>query len=352
MKLSNYFILGKRFFFRSYPIQVTHFVTSKCNARCKHCFYWGELNKKKNELTLDEIKKISIKMPSFFFLIISGGEPFLRDDLGEIIKTYYKNNNIGNLTIPTNGLMTEKIYATAKTILDSCPDIFFNISLSLDGIGKDHDEIRGVDGLFEKVERTYLKLNELKKEYKNFDVEFLTTISKLNQTKIKDIYSYVMEKFNSNITVVLLRGNPKEPLIKDIDIRFYEEIMALQKNRFEGINSLNKSKLKLSVRKRMYNMRYEIISKTFKEKKYLIPCYACKLDAVISEEGDVYPCEILNRKIGNLREYEYDFKKLWFSEKAIEIRDFIKNSKCFCTHECTTRTNILFNPKILIKGRI
>ncbi len=350
MKISNYLLIAKRFFVKSYPVQVTHFVTSKCNARCQHCFYWSELNKKKDELTLDEIKKISKSMPSFFFLIISGGEPFLRDDLDEIIKTYYENNNIGNLTIPTNGFLTEKIQSTAKKILESCPNLFFNISLSLDGIGKDHDDLRGVDGLFDRVERTYLKLSELKKDYKNFDVEFLTTISKLNQTKLKLISNYVREKFNGDITVVLLRGNPKEPLAKDIDIKFYDEVSEFQKNRFEGIDSLNKSKLKLMIRKRIYNIRYELLSRTFKEKRYLIPCYACKLDVVINEEGDVYPCEMLNKKIGNLREYGYDFKKLWWSKNAQEIREFIKDSKCFCTHECAMRTNLLYNPKVLIIG--
>lgn len=352
MKISNYLLVAEKFFIKRYPVQVTHFVTSRCNARCKHCFYWKNLNKNKKELTLEEIKKISKTMPNFFFLIISGGEPFLRDDLDEIIKIYYINNNIGNLTIPTNGSLTKKIYGTIKNILKACPDLLVTVSLSLDGIGIDHDEIRGVDGIFDKVKATYWMLNELKKSNKNFNVDFLTTISNLNQNKLKQISNYVREIFNSDINIILIRGDSKESFVKDIDIKYYDDIWAFQKNRFEIKDSSRQSKLKSIIRKRLQFIRQEFLSRTFKEKKYLIPCYACKLDVVINEEGDVYPCEMLNKKIGNLRDYEYDFKKLWWSKKADEIRRIIKSSKCYCTHECNMRTNLLFNPLIMIQGKI
>ena len=65
-------------------------------------------------------------------------------------------------------------------------------------------------------------------------------------------------------------------------------------------------------------------------------------------EGDVFPCEILgdNHKIGNIRDYNLDFKKLWLSHKAKKEKEFIKNTKCFCTHECFNHANILFNAKL------
>ena len=67
----------------------------------------------------------------------------------------------------------------------------------------------------------------------------------------------------------------------------------------------------------------------------------------LTPEGDVYPCEILDEshKIGNIREFNLDFKKLWLSHKAKEEVKFIRKTKCFCTHECFNTVNILFNPK-------
>ena len=66
--------------------QWTHFVTSVCNARCAHCFY--PINAGKNELTLEEIEKLTRTLPPIRLLLIGGGEPFLRRDLPEIIRLY------------------------------------------------------------------------------------------------------------------------------------------------------------------------------------------------------------------------------------------------------------------------
>jgi radical SAM protein with 4Fe4S-binding SPASM domain len=68
-------------------------------------------------------------------------------------------------------------------------------------------------------------------------------------------------------------------------------------------------------------------------------------------EGDVYPCEILDdsHKIGNIRDFDLNFKKLWLSHKAKEDIKFIRKTRCFCTHECFNSVNIFFNPKFYPK---
>lgn len=352
MVVSSYITLLSKFVTKRYPFQVTHFVTGRCNARCKHCFYWKNLNKSTNELTLDEISRISKSMPNFFSLMLTGGEPFLRDDLSAIARIYCGNNKIKNLGIPTNGLLTDNIYETAKSILDTCPGIFFTVAISLDGIGKDHDDMRGIPGIFEKVKQTYSRLSELKGQYRNFNVDFLMTVSKLNEGKLKDVYEYVKKNFNTEVTMIMLRGTPKNPDVKNGSLECYDRIRDLQKDKFQDVKSFNHPRLKLMVRERMHWLRHELIFRTAKEKRYFMPCYAGRLDAIIYEEGDVFPCEMLNMKMGNLREFNYDFRRLWNSREAGTIRKFIRESKCFCTHECAMRTNILFNPKVMLRGRL
>jgi hypothetical protein len=66
--------------------------------------------------------------------------------------------------------------------------------------------------------------------------------------------------------------------------------------------------------------------------------------------GDVLPCELLiDRKLGNVRDVGYDFKKVWYSKEADEARRFIRDTKCFCTYECFLTVNILFNPRMMPK---
>src|SRR5207247_2224206 len=83
--------------------------------------------------------------------------------------------------------------------------------------------------------------------------------------------------------------------------------------------------------------------------KYQTPCYAGNLGACLFANGDTYPCELLtDRKLGNVRDVDYDFKKIWFSPEADAARSFIRDSKCFCTYECFLTINILFNPRMLL----
>jgi radical SAM protein with 4Fe4S-binding SPASM domain len=93
-------------------------------------------------------------------------------------------------------------------------------------------------------------------------------------------------------------------------------------------------------------LQRRLIYRTAKEKRRLIPCYAGKLNLVVTESGDVYPCELLEKKMGNLREYDYDINKLLASQDARRVVAEIKSNACCCTHECYFITNILFNPRL------
>ncbi|MBU0614759.1 MAG: radical SAM protein, partial [Nanoarchaeota archaeon] len=160
------------------PIQLIHFVTSRCNARCEHCFYWKNLNQN-NDLTLDEIKKITKTLPDLRFLLISGGEPFLRKDLTGIISSYCDNTKTQEVSIPTNGLLKEKIVSDCKTILNKYPKVILNIVISLDGPKESHNKIRGVD-CYDKAIETFNEIKKLK-IYSNFKLSIVSTLMLSNQ---------------------------------------------------------------------------------------------------------------------------------------------------------------------------
>ena len=120
MEIFDYLKHSKKLFFKkgALPVQVTFFVTNKCNCACKHCFALKELNNPlRDDLTLDEIRQISFSMGNFIYLLIGGGEPFLRPDLPEIVRIFYENNNVLNVTIATNGSLTDTIIDCTKQIL-------------------------------------------------------------------------------------------------------------------------------------------------------------------------------------------------------------------------------------------
>ncbi len=121
------------FFKRGLPLNLIFFITSKCNARCRHCFFWREINKSEVRLTLPEIEKIAKSVPSLLALSLTGGEPFLRADLAEIASIFSRFTSIANLQIPTNGFLTEQIVKTSREILEHCrQDIRIVVGVSLD----------------------------------------------------------------------------------------------------------------------------------------------------------------------------------------------------------------------------
>jgi MoaA/NifB/PqqE/SkfB family radical SAM enzyme len=339
---------------RGMPVQLIHFVTARCNARCAHCFYWKKLNAGADELSVDEVRRVARSIGKFFFLIATGGEPFLREDFVDLIDAYYTESGIRSLNVPTNGILVEKIRADSEMILARCPGLSFNITLSLDGIGADHDRIRGVDGCFAKAVETYWKLFELKKRYPRFDLTVVTTMNRLNQDKMRDIYSFVRDVLKADIyTVNLVRGDAKAPSMKEVDVDRYrainERILSEYKYKRNKVVYRNLSDFKRHLRCRVNALRYRAIADTLERGEYISPCYAGLLDGVMYESGDVFPCELLDAKLGNVREAGYDFPKIWYSPRADEVRERIRRERCFCTHECNWRNNILFNPAYLMR---
>jgi len=81
-----------------------------------------------------------------------------------------------------------------------------------------------------------------------------------------------------------------------------------------------------------------------KSGRYLV--YAGKLSWRNDSKGDVYPCELLSESMGNIRDFNYDFRALWKNEKAEKIKGMIDENKCYCTYECFLTHAILFNIKM------
>ena len=127
------------------PIQLTFFVTRRCNARCPYCFYLqsaGTAQPDAAELSLEEIGKISSSLGSLLWLAFSGGEIFLRKDLVEISRQFHRQNRPAIMLYPTNGLLPQLIHDTMAQILRDCSDSVVVVKLSLDGVGAAHDALR------------------------------------------------------------------------------------------------------------------------------------------------------------------------------------------------------------------
>lgn len=332
------------------PIYFVLFVTENCNAHCSHCLLGQRTEWVKNELTVDEIEKVSASMGDMLFFTPTGGEPFMRKDLPEIVRIFKVNNHAANVGIPTNGYLTGRIVESTETMLKENPNIDLHIDVSIDGIGDDHDRIRNTPGLFNRAVRTYRELRGLEQHYPNFSTCVQITVSALNQDRLLPLYEYLGKELGVNTVFTLLtRGEPADPMTKGFDIANYEKFHRVLEQDNKALILSGYYKMPFSdVLNAKRIVRPRIIAKTSRENRYQIPCYAGTLGGAMFSQGQVLPCEVRpDRVIANVRDYDYDFGKVWFSQRADEMRRDIRDTKCFCTYECFLTVNIMFNPLVL-----
>jgi radical SAM protein with 4Fe4S-binding SPASM domain len=333
-------------FWKGFPVHFTFFVTKRCNQRCSFCFYLSsDIKKDIKELDLGEIEKISSSMKKLLWLAFSGGEIFLRNDIVEITKIFYENNKPAIILFPTNGLLTSIIYEKIEAILRHCRKSTIVVKLSIDGTEYLHDSLRGLKGSFQKTLETYNVLGELLERYSNFELGINTVFCSANQDNMDELIELVnsMEKIRTH-TISLIRGEVSDERLKDIHLeRYLETIKKLEtalREKRSPIYYFKGARIKAA----QDILQRRLIYETLLQKRRLIPCYAGRLNLVLTESGDLYPCESFTMKTGNVRDNEYDIRKTLKTTQAQKVLHFIKNNGCYCTHECYFMTNILFNP--------
>ena len=335
------------------PLTVTYSVTNVCNSRCKTCNIWKHFKKgKEKELSLDEIEKIFKSIGQVFFFNISGGEPFLRNDLVDITELACKYLKPTVIHSPTNAIKPELVEKGMSNILKMMREkgydhIKFTIKPSFDGVGKRHDEIRGVKGNFKSVLETLKRLKKLQKKYSNLDIGLGTVVSKFNHKEVKEVAEYV-KTLDVDSYINEIAEERSELVTIDTGITPSPEEYKEAVEVFKGVQ-LKKGLSKVTQAFRL--VYYDYVYRIMKEKRQVIPCYAGWTNAHISAYGGIWPCCILGygKEMGNLREVDYDFYKVWNSKKAKEVRKYIQDRNCYCPLANQAYSNILCDPISMVK---
>ena len=343
------YVLNNLLFKKNEPVSLVHFVTNRCNARCSFCFIDFDNPKTfAGELSLPEIEKLTKTLgDSLLNVNFTGGEPFARKEITEIAKLYIKNTTIQSLYITTNGSLPDRVEEFVKEITEFDKNIELNFQISIDDLPDRHNEVRKVKNIFQNAVKTY----NLLKDFNNPKVvpNVSITVTHENCSNMEEIFYYLVNECKINsIKCCIVRDEgvyktPEEKKNKILNAYDWltKKIIELQKTK-ELRNYGN------SIQGKVHNKKDEIswalIKKTYKNNDYVSPCHASSLFGVITPDGKVYPCEILEDKlIGNLRDHDMNFMEMWNSESNTEIKKFIKDTKCRCTYECALSFNILGN---------
>ncbi|MDZ7697214.1 MAG: radical SAM protein [Deltaproteobacteria bacterium] len=317
-------------------------LTFKCNSRCRTCNIY---KKTSDELDLGEWRQVFTSIgKSPFWVTISGGEPFLREDLPALVGSMYDICRPSIINIPTNGLLAQRIPEWVAEIARYCAKAQVVVNLSVDGLERRHDEIRGVQGNFAKVMETFHALKNL--EADNLTAGFHTVISRFNVNRIPHIYEYLLGLGPDSVVAEIAEAREELGTIGS-DIGPSSQAYAMAANYL--ISALKQASLNRMGRiTRAFRMEYyEIVKRILKEKRQVIPCYAGVASAHIAPNGDVWACCTGAESMGNVKQNGYDFKRVWFSRKADQMRESIKKGQCCCPLANVSYTNMLFDLQTL-----
>lgn len=319
------------------------FVTGRCNAKCGHCFYWENLGPKQFGLTLENIEKVATSMPNFGSLLLSGGEPTLRADLPQLISIFHKHNNIRTVSIPTNGLLPERIASLAEKIAQISPDLFITFNLSIDGFAETHDQIRGVPGNFDAAIRTLQMIRDLSKRYANVYAYVNTVIFADNYDEIVPFAKYIESEGLADAHYFeIIRGDPPEVRLKAVPPEklraVYEAVTPIQERYLVRI--ANRSRKGIVKRWRQmadvgnllnrYRHQWRVHSL---DTKWDFTCTAGESIGVIDYNGHTRICELREDNV-NLADFDYDFSQAWNTATLRKEAAIAKSHACDCTHTC------------------
>jgi MoaA/NifB/PqqE/SkfB family radical SAM enzyme len=295
-------------------------------------------NKEKEELRADEVGRIAGGMPKFPHLLLSGGEPLLREDLLDLIETFAGSGGLATLDIPTNGLLAERMVEVAREVLEKYLWLRLTVGVSLDGLEETHDAIRGVPGNFKKAVELLDDLQYLREEIRaktgkepGLQVYTLSVITEENAEELEELAELMTELEGlDGMMFEVMRGEPSDKELKRPSLEQFERVveLSLRTNReLFGRRYVGERATRLSYLRSVYGLQREWLETG----RMSMDCKAGRRLAVLEPNGDVRLCELLP-VVGNLRDYGYDFEALWLGAEASKQRKEIKRTNCACTH--------------------
>jgi len=240
-----------------------------------------------------------------------------------------------------------------EMICTSAPEATVNLVLSIDGIGPEHDRLRGCPKNFEKLLETWEAVKPLRQKATNLSIKFHTVLSNQNYAHFEEIRDFVKELEPDLHTFDFLRGTPADDSMglppEDVLPKLTRDIKEVLRY-YGGYERLRKHHALLkSVYQTVTEEYYDEFLKVLREKRQTIPCVASRMTLVIGESGDVSLCEMLP-PFGSFREYGYEFDTLWNSEAAKQVRAHISGKECHCYHPCYQTVNVLSRPSSVVRA--
>lgn len=311
------------------------FVTNRCNYTCSHCFLGDETMKNQNILSVEEIKKIGLSLKGRIGGIsLTGGEPFLRNDIVEICNVFQLLSGVKSFSINTNGFNPSLIAKQIKKILQNdTKKQKYTVIVSLDGLQEIHDKLRMKEGAFQNAVETIESIKRLQNEYNNLKVQAQVTITEGSYKDFYKLFNFVTNQLKVNLSVNWYRDGSA----------FGVDPQLIFPPRYESVSSSSRLPsleqceeiFEFLLENRWQDLQSNLINKytleIIKDRERQFPCVAPEMNLVVYANGDFSFCELV-KPFFNLRKENFEIERLINSKKWKQMTNAV--SKCFCIHPC------------------
>ncbi len=343
------------------PRLLTYCVTYRCNCRCVMCELYKEVQDAGRELSASEIDSIFTDKAFSALEVVrfTGGEPFLKEDIGEIVASINRRTNTKIFYITSNGALTQRIKSFIEQVVPL--GIYLHVQISLDAASSLHDEIRNVPGLFKKTYETLEMLRMLREKFP-FEVGINQTIITKNIPELEMVHRLAQEfGFGHNITLAAQYHEGR--IAKSTDLQDSLPFAALEgmdettiRHIYERINALKQEQYNHKVGEKHSSTSLRDLVEAYLneggrnrllfQKEMPKPvCTAFFSHLRLLPYGDLVSCSIRrSRIVANLR--NASFSEIWWSGAARKERKSVKACKG-CWSECDITPSIFYSGDII-----
>lgn len=323
-----------------HPFKLSFAVTYRCNLQCRMCNIWRKPADAK-ELDIAQIDAFLSRTRGLSWVGLTGGEPFLRADLPQIVESVNRHCGESLLAVhfATNGQLVEGI----ADLLDHLARIKRRwqpvFTVSIDGPPELHDEIRGRAGAWDRAVETLRLLK--------------------NTEGIKAQVGFTLTQYNLQAfatTCAALEGAVPGFRRDDITVSIFHRSVFYYDN--TGMPGLDRQALETAIDKIQGELGPVASPAAFLRNRYLrlykryatthrspVTCRALSSLCFLDPAGDLYPCAIFNRRLINVREMTGTFGELWRSPAARRLAAECARGRCpSCWNPCDAYSSMLASP--------
>ena len=326
------------------PYKLEYITTFSCQSRCRTCNIWkryiDEPERQADELSVDQVVRSAVSARDHLrWLSLTGGEITDRDDLLDLVEALVDRvgDRLALLQFTTNGIDPERIESVFPKIVELCRGIPTYLTMSLDGLDKRYERVRGVPNGYRKVKASMRVLKRLEAREEHFTTGYQITLSQMNADQADALFNEASDGHERPIVTMATNALTLTQGRADVDVR-----QAGPEVR-RALTRLWRRYPTRSLKDLPPKLHLGLTQRFFETGEAPIPCAAGHAALTIDPYGRVLQCDSRDDALTTLQAHDFDIVRMCNSTVFLDaLRPLSGCQECWTP--CQAYPSILHHP--------